>query len=121
MKPLPEVLGATQAYPTRSGARGPHFFRGVSTVVSKLLNIVQPDRVYMGQKDAMQCFLVRKLVDELNFPTAVVVVPTVRESDGLAMSSRNAVSLGIVANQWDQFCNWLVVSLHSICATSNGK
>lgn len=105
----------------RSGARGPHFFRGVSTVVSKLLNIVQPDRVYMGQKDAMQCFLVRKLVDELNFPTAVVVVPTVRESDGLAMSSRNAVSLGIAANSASPFCDQLTVSAHSICATTNEK
>jgi pantoate--beta-alanine ligase len=72
-------------------ARGPHFFRGVATVVSKLFNIVQPSRAYFGQKDAMQCVLIRKLVRELNFATEVVVVPTIREADGLAMSSRNVV------------------------------
>mmetsp|Transcript_15871 Transcript_15871/g.33726 ORF Transcript_15871/g.33726 Transcript_15871/m.33726 type:complete len:786 (-) Transcript_15871:898-3255(-) len=68
----------------------PNHFRGVATVVAKLLNIVKPSSVYFGQKDAMQCVVVRRLVDDLNFDTKVVVGETVRESDGLAMSSRNA-------------------------------
>ena len=71
------------------GARRPGFFRGVSTVVTKLLNIVQPRAVYFGQKDGMQCMVVRRLIDALNFDVELVVGETVREADGLAMSSRN--------------------------------
>jgi len=71
------------------GARRPGFFRGVSTVVTKLLNIVQPTNVYFGQKDGLQCIVVRRLIDDLNFNTTLVVGDTVREPDGLAMSSRN--------------------------------
>lgn len=68
----------------------PAFFRGVATVVTKLFNIVQPDKVYFGQKDAGQCVLIRSMVEDLNMPIDVVVVETMREEDGLAMSSRNA-------------------------------
>jgi len=68
----------------------PGFFRGVATVVTKLLNIVRPTRAYFGQKDAVQCSVIRRIVEDLSIPTEVVVMPTVRESDGLAMSSRNA-------------------------------
>ena len=71
------------------GAFRPAFFRGVATVVSKLFNIVQPTRVYFGQKDAQQLIVIRKMVSDLNIELEVVAVPTVRESDGLAMSSRN--------------------------------
>jgi len=71
------------------GSIRPHFFRGVATVVSKLLVVTMPDRTYFGQKDAQQCVVVRNLVKDLLFPTEVVVKPTLRESDGLAMSSRN--------------------------------
>jgi len=71
------------------GARRPGFFRGVSTVVTKLLNIIQPQRVYFGQKDGLQCIVVRRLIDDLNFNTQLVVGETIREADGLAMSSRN--------------------------------
>ncbi len=72
------------------GAARPGHFTGVTTVLTKLLNIVEPDRMYMGQKDAQQAFLVGRMIRDLNFPTHLVVCPTVREPDGLAMSSRNA-------------------------------
>lgn len=74
---------------TFEGAMRPTHFRGVATVVSKLLHIVQPDVLYLGQKDAQQTAVLRKLVRDLNLPVRVEIVPTVREADGLAMSSRN--------------------------------
>jgi pantoate--beta-alanine ligase len=75
---------------TLEGARrGVGHFQGVTTVVSKLLGMAQPDRAYFGQKDAQQARVVRALVADLNIDTQIVTVPTVRESDGLAMSSRN--------------------------------
>jgi pantoate--beta-alanine ligase len=67
----------------------PGHFRAVATVVLKLFQIVQADRAYFGEKDAQQLAIVRRLVNDLNVPTAIVAVPTVREPDGLAMSSRN--------------------------------
>jgi pantoate--beta-alanine ligase len=74
-------------------ARSGHF-AGVATVLAKLLNIVGPERMYMGQKDAQQAFLVGRMIRDLNFPTQLVVCPTVREPDGLAMSSRNVYLSG---------------------------
>lgn len=71
------------------GRTRPGHFDGVLTVVSKLLNIARPDVVVFGQKDAQQVFLVRQLVDDLNVPTKVEIVDTVRADDGLALSSRN--------------------------------
>ncbi len=65
-------------------------FRGVATVVCKLLTIARPDRAYFGQKDAQQCLVVKRLNADLNLGAEIVVVPTVREHDGLALSSRNA-------------------------------
>ena len=71
------------------GERRPGHFRGVATIVTKLLHVFQPQRAYFGQKDAQQAAVIRRLTADLDFPTEIVVCPTVREPDGLAMSSRN--------------------------------
>jgi len=72
------------------GAARPTHFRGVATVVAKLLHVVEPDVLYLGQKDAQQTAVLTRLVRDLNFTTRVQIVETVREADGLALSSRNA-------------------------------
>lgn len=72
------------------GASRPGHFRGVTTVVTKLFNIVTPDRTYFGQKDAQQAMVIQRMAADLNMDLEVIVMPTIREHDGLAMSSRNA-------------------------------
>ena len=82
-----EVGGLTEPL---DGAARPGHFKGVTTIVTKLLNMVGPDAAYFGQKDAQQALVISKLVRDLNMPVRIEVCPTIREPDGLAMSSRNA-------------------------------
>jgi len=84
-----EVEGLTDVLCGAPGSRGRAHFRGVATVVTKLLNMAQPDDAYFGQKDAQQALIIRRLVRDLDIPTHIEICPTVREPDGLAMSSRN--------------------------------
>jgi pantoate--beta-alanine ligase len=82
-----DLTGVLEGDPAR---RGPSHFRGVTTVVAKLFNSVQPDVAYFGRKDAQQALVVQRMAEDLDFPIEIQVLPTVREDDGLAMSSRNA-------------------------------
>lgn len=85
-----EVEGLTEVLCGSEISRGPGHFAGVTTIVSKLLNSVDPDVAYFGQKDAQQATVIRRMAEDLDFRTRIVILPTVRERDGLAMSSRNA-------------------------------
>jgi len=81
-----EVSGITERL---EGKSRPTHFRGVTTVVAKLFNIIMPDKAYFGQKDAQQAIVIKKMVKDLNMDIEIITLPTVREADGLAMSSRN--------------------------------
>ncbi len=84
------VKGLTEVLCGNPERRGPEHFHGVTTVVTKLLNMVQPDAAYFGQKDAQQALAIRKLARDLDIPVRIEVAPTARDSDGLALSSRNS-------------------------------
>ncbi|MEA2410567.1 MAG: pantoate--beta-alanine ligase [Thermoleophilaceae bacterium] len=84
------VTGLTKVLDGDPRRRGAEHFHGVTTVVTKLFNMAQPDAAYFGQKDAQQALVIKRLVRDLDIPVRIEVVPTVREPDGLAMSSRNA-------------------------------
>jgi pantoate--beta-alanine ligase len=71
------------------GKSRPGHFQGVTTIVTKLFNIVQPDTAYFGQKDAQQAIIIKKMVEDLNMPVKIKILPTIRQIDGLALSSRN--------------------------------
>lgn len=84
------IRGVTKVLCGSPELRGPEHFDGVATVVAKLFNMVAPQTAYFGQKDAQQAVVVRKLVRDLDMPVRIEICPTVREPDGLALSSRNA-------------------------------
>ncbi len=90
---LPRAQTSVQVHGLTRGlcgmTRGQGHFRGVTTVVAKLFNMVRPTRAYFGQKDAQQALVIQRMVIDLNFPVEIIVCPIVREEDGLAMSSRN--------------------------------
>ncbi len=83
-----KILVEKVAQPLEGAARSGHF-SGVATIVAKLFNILEPDRAYFGQKDAQQAFVIRRMVKDLNYKVDIMMCPTIREPDGLAMSSRN--------------------------------
>jgi pantoate--beta-alanine ligase len=89
-EPIQTTVTVSGVGTSLEAASRPTHFAGVATVVAKLFNIVQPTCAYFGQKDAQQSVVIRKLVRDLDLPVEVVVAPTVREADGLALSSRNS-------------------------------
>lgn len=109
-----QVSGLTEVL--EGASRGSEHFRGVTTVVAKLLNMVGPDVVYFGRKDAQQALVVTRMVRDLDFPVQVEVCPTVREPDGLALSSRNAHLSGDDRQRALALNRALTAAAHSVAA-----
>jgi pantoate--beta-alanine ligase len=98
-KPIQTTVSVSGLTARLCGASRPGHFDGVATVVSKLIHIVQPDKAFFGQKDAQQVAVIQQMVNDLNIPVDIVPCPTLREADGLAMSSRNVYLSGAERQQ----------------------
>ena len=100
------------------GAHRPGHFKGVMQVVSKLFDIVEPDRAYFGQKDLQQLVVIKEMVRQLNYPVEIIACPTIRESDGLAMSSRN-VRLTAAERKVAPKISQILLQMKELSATKN--
>jgi len=102
------------------GQARPDFFRGVATVVTKLFNIVQPTTAFFGQKDVAQCVLIQRMVRDLNMPVEIHICETLRDADGLAMSSRNTYLTPVERESANILYQALMAAKHT-CETSNSS
>jgi len=100
------------------GASRPTHFRGVTTVVAKLFNIVLPDVAVFGQKDFQQAAIIKRMVADLNFPVRIIVAPTLREADGLAMSSRNKYLVGDLRQQATVLCRSIAAARQAVAVSA---
>ncbi|PCI03915.1 MAG: pantoate--beta-alanine ligase [Hyphomicrobiales bacterium] len=112
------IIEATRLSRILIGRIRPGHFRGVTTVVAKLFNICQPDRAYFGEKDYQQLQVIKRMVRDLDMPVEICGVPTVREADGLAMSSRNAM-LGTKERRGSVILSQALFSAEDICLTTS--
>ncbi|MBL4725242.1 MAG: pantoate--beta-alanine ligase [Rhizobiaceae bacterium] len=111
------IIEATRLSRILIGRLRPGHFRGVTTIVAKLFNICQPDRAYFGEKDYQQLQVIKRMVRDLDIPVEICGVPTVRETDGLAMSSRNAM-LGSKERQAAVILSQALIAAEEFCLTN---